>query len=103
MARTYYYRTRDERYLGEPGAAAQRAFSPDGRWLAYVSDESGMRRSMSRCSKPALYRAADGGKSPPVGLEIRCGPEPAGSSYIRSFLLALPGAALEKRAQRIAT
>jgi hypothetical protein len=52
------------RDLLEPGSPPEGQFSPNGRWVAYRSNESGSRRSMCRGSRWTRRSRAANGRSP---------------------------------------
>ena len=70
-------------------------FSPDGRWLAYVSDQSGRFEVYVRPypgPEPATLISGDGGQSPAWSVESSRGAVAVGRAYsvVSPFPLGVP-------------
>jgi dipeptidyl aminopeptidase/acylaminoacyl peptidase len=71
---TYAFDTgKAEPYLATPFAETEAAFSPDGRWFAYVSDESGRGEVYVRAFGGGKWQISSGGGTSPAW-------DPAGGS-----------------------
>jgi serine/threonine-protein kinase len=77
-----------ELFLRTPFDELEPAFSPDGRWIAYSSNESGRFEVYVRPFRAGRPPASASGRSPPVAAGTRSGRATAGSCSIR---LRTPG------------